>query len=135
MIGLTATIAAMQSAVIRSLPPALAAGGRLVGWYARANHPYTNRTYRLQRSTEYQFTVGSFEGGYTIRIDGGMHYGSYVDQGTSINHRTGRPNRPYPFLSDKTRQGSYRVSPPWAAEGDTVARIVEASMVGAIETL
>jgi hypothetical protein len=135
MLGLTASIEAMRSAVVRSLPPALAAGGRLVAWYARANHPYTNRTYRLQRSTEYQFTAGSFEGGYKIRVDGGMHYGSYVDLGTSINHRTGRPNRPYPYLMDQTRMGSPRPSPPWVAEGDTVARIVEASMIGAIENL
>jgi hypothetical protein len=135
MLGLTASIEAMRSAVVRSLPPALAAGGRLVAWYARANHPYTNRTYRLQRNTEYQFTAGSFEGGYKIRVDGGMHYGSYVDLGTSINHRTGRPNRPYPYLMDQTRMGSPRPSPPWVAEGDTVARIVEASMIGAIENL
>jgi len=135
MLGLTASIEAMRSAVVRSLPPALAAGGRLVAWYARANHPYTNRTYRLQRSTEYQFTSGSFEGGYKIRVDGGMHYGSYVDLGTSINHRTGRPNRPYPYLMDQTRMGSPRPSPAWVAEGDTVARIVEASMIGAIENL
>jgi len=135
MLGLVASIDAMRSAVVRSLPPALAAGGRLVAWYARANHPYTNRTYRLQRNTEYQFTAGSFEGGYKIRVDGGMHYGSYVDLGTSINHRTGRPNRPYPYLMDQTRMGSPRPSPPWVAEGDTVARIVEASMIGAIENL
>ena len=135
MLGLTASIEAMRSAVVRSLPPALAAGGRLVAWYARANHPYTNRTYRLQRNTEYQFTAGSFEGGYKIRVDCGMHYGSYVDLGTSINHRTGRPNRPYPYLMDQTRMGSPRPSPPWVAEGDTVARIVEASMIGAIENL
>ena len=135
MLGLVASIEAMRSAVVRSLPPALASGGRLVAWYARANHPYVNRTYRLQRSTEYQFTAGSFEGGYKIRVDGGMHYGSYVDLGTSINHRTGRPNRPYPYLMDQDRLGSPRTSPPWAAEGDTVARIVEASMVGAVENL
>jgi hypothetical protein len=36
---------------------------------------------------------------------------------------------------DQTREGAPRVSPPWAAEGDTVARIVEASMIGAIENL
>jgi hypothetical protein len=52
-----------------------------------------------------------------VRVDGGMFYGSYVELGTSRN-------RPYPFLG-----------PAWRAEGDTVAQVVAASIVGAIERL
>ena len=115
--GLADAADAMRSAVVRALPSALASGGRLVAAYAKANHPYTNRTYRLQTYTEYQFTEGTFETGYRVRVDGGMFYGSYVELGTSRN-------RPYPFLR-----------PAWLAEGDTVAQVVAASMVGAIERL
>lgn len=115
--ALVDAVDAMRAAVVRVLPGALASGGRLVAAYAKANHPYTNRTFRLQTNTEYQFTEGSFDAGYRVRVDGGMFYGSYVELGTSRN-------RPYPFLG-----------PAWRAEGDTVAQVVAASIVGAIERL
>ena len=115
--SLVGAVDAMRSAVVRALPPALAAGGRLVAAFAKANHPYANRTFRLQTNTEYQFTEGSFEAGYRVRVDGGMPYGSFVENGTIRS-------RPYPFMW-----------PAWRAMRDTVAEVVAASMVGAIERL
>ena len=121
--ALVAAAEAMRSAVVRALPAALASGGRLVGFYAKANHPYTNRTFRLQTNTKYQATEGSFASGYRVRVHGNTFYGSYVEEGTR-NEDGSQRTRPYPYLA-----------PAWQHERDTVAEIVAASMVGAIERL
>lgn len=108
---------AMRGALSRALPPALTAGAKVVAAYAKANHPYTNRTFRLQTHTEWQFTDGSLQSGYVIQVHGGMPYGSFVEEGTSRN-------RPYPYLR-----------PAWLAMGQTMAEIVAASMVGAVQNV
>ncbi len=113
--ALVEAVAEMVAGVSRALPQALTAGGKLVAAYAKANHPYTNRTFRLQRNTEWQFTEGALSRGYRVEVHGGMPYGSFVEEGTSRN-------APYPYLW-----------PAWQHMQTTMAQIVEASLVGAIE--
>lgn len=108
-------VQAMRDEVARALPQAITAGARLVALHAKVNHPYTNRTGRLERHTEHQFTTGSMPGGYRAEVHGGMPYGSFVEEGTSRS-------RPYPYLW-----------PAWVETRDTVAHIIEASVVGAME--
>ncbi len=114
---LVAAVAEMIAEVSRALPAALTSGGKLIAAYARANHPYENRTFRLQRHTQWQFTDGNLYRGYRVEVHGGMPYGSFVEDGTSRS-------RPYPYLW-----------PAWQREQATVVQVIEASMVGAVNTV
>ena len=67
---------------------------------ARASHSFQNRTEYLQGSIGAVPPVGQLAAGdLRAEVIALMPYASYVEQGTRRNHRTGRPNRPYPFLS------------------------------------
>lgn len=116
--ALVDAIRAMESAAQRGAKSGLVAGARFVGFYARAKHPYTNRTYRLQTNTRYDGARGlrgAWGSSYTVHVVGDTFYGGFVELGTSRN-------RPYPYLA-----------PAWEAEEGLVVRTVEASMRGAVE--
>lgn len=118
MAGLVETIRAMEVAAQRGAKTGLVAGARFVGFYARANHPYTNRTYRLQTNTRYdgqRGLRGAWGSSYTVHVVGDMFYGGFVELGTSRS-------RPYPYLA-----------PAWEAQETLVVRTVEASVLGAVE--
>lgn len=106
---------AARDELTRTIPAACAAGGRLVALYARAQHPYQNRTFRLETHTQYQFTEGNLSNGYRVEVHGGMPYGSFVEEGTSRS-------RPYPYLR-----------PAWERNADTFAHMIEAAVVAAFE--
>lgn len=91
-------------------------GARIVAEEAATNHPYTNRTGRLQSRTVAGLVRGNASRG-RVRVDvlGDTRYGSFVEEGTSRS-------RPYPYLA-----------PAAAAKGDEVAEGVAEACARAIE--
>lgn len=62
---------------LRAVPREMLRVGQYWAAYERATHPYTNRTYRLQRSTD--ATMSSMGDGATLCLRMEMFYASYVD--------------------------------------------------------
>lgn len=96
--------------VDRALPFALADGGQIVADEAKQNHPYTNRTGKLEASTRLRSVRGSLRSGYTIEVVGDTKYGAFVEFGTERS-------RAYPFLR-----------PAWYLRQSDVVREVEGAM-------
>lgn len=68
-----------------------------VGNMAHANNRYRNRTSNLTNGifpTDAEVSPERVHG----MVHSSMDYSLFVELGTSINWRTGRPNRPYPFM-------------------------------------
>lgn len=86
-------------------------GARIVAEEAASNHPYTNRTGRLQSRTQAGRVTGLASRG-TVRVSvlGDTRYGGFVEHGTSRN-------RPYPYLG-----------PAWMRREGDFARVIEAAM-------
>ena len=104
-------IAEMLVAVEQELPRGALDGARIVAEEAAANHPYTNRTGRLQSRTQAGRVSGSaLRGLIRAEVLGDTRYGGFVEHGTSRN-------RPYPYLG-----------PAWVRRQDDFARAVEASL-------
>lgn len=107
---LFAAVNAMERAVEQGLPFALADGGELVASEAKQNHPYQNRTGKLESRTRLKSVRGSLRAGYTVEVVGDTKYGAFVEFGTSRSAA-------YPFLR-----------PAWYRRQSEVARIVEDAM-------
>lgn len=104
-------IAEMLSAIEQELPKGALEGARIVAEEAAANHPYTNRTGRLQSRTQAGRVRGSaLRGLIRAEVLGDTRYGGFVEHGTSRN-------RPYPYLG-----------PAWVRRQDDFARAVEAAL-------
>lgn len=104
-------IAEMLAAVEQELPRGALEGARVVAEEAATNHPYTNRTGRLQSRTQAGRVRGSaLRGLIRAEVLGDTRYGGFVEHGTSRS-------RPYPYLG-----------PAWVRRQDDFARAVEASL-------
>jgi hypothetical protein len=104
-------IAEMLSAIEQELPKGALEGARIVAEEAAANHPYTNRTGRLQSRTQAGRVRGSaLRGLIRAEVLGDTRYGGFVEHGTSRN-------RPYPYLG-----------PAWVRRQDDFARAVDAAL-------
>jgi len=67
------------------------------GNMAHANSRYQNRTTNLTNSIQPQ--NAEVKGKFVIgKVVANQNYAHWVEFGTSINVKTGRPNRPYPFM-------------------------------------
>ena len=85
-------ISELLASLDEEVPAAMNAAARLVADDAANQHPYQNRTGRLQSRTVPGVVRGLVSRGLvTGEVLGDTPYGSFVDQGTSRN-------RPYPFL-------------------------------------
>lgn len=86
-------------------------GARIVAEEAATNHPYTNRTGRLQNRTQAGRVMGLASRG-NVRVDvlGDTFYGGFVEHGTSRN-------RPYPYLR-----------PAWQRREEDFARVIDAAL-------
>lgn len=86
-------------------------GARIVAEEAASNHPYTNRTGRLQSRTQAGRVTGTASRG-AVRVDvlGDTRYGGFVEHGTSRS-------RPYPYLG-----------PAWVRREGDFARVIEAAL-------
>lgn len=64
---------------------------------AHANNRYRNRTTNLTNSI---MSISAKRDGNKVigHVSANQFYANWVESGTSINRRTGRPNRPYPFM-------------------------------------
>lgn len=89
--GLVAAIAEAEGALSEELTRAVDAAVRAGADEARDNHPYTNRTGRLESRTRGRMT-GPSEG----VIEANTDYASFVEYGTSRA-------RPYPFVEPAVR--------------------------------
>ena len=104
-------IAEMLGAIEQELPKGALDGARIVAEEAATNHPYTNRTGRLQSRTQAGRVRGSaLRGLIRAEVLGDTRYGGFVEQGTSRN-------RPYPYLG-----------PAWVRRQDDFARAVDAAL-------
>lgn len=68
------------------------------GNMAHTSQRYRNRTSNLTNGIMPELLEVSFRRAHGI-VFSGMDYSAFVEFGTSVNVRTGRPNRPYPFLT------------------------------------
>ena len=69
------------------------------GNMAHANQRYRNRTRNLTGSIgPPEIVEVTFDKVHGL-VPAGMEYSAFVEFGISANVRTGRPNRPYPFLT------------------------------------
>ncbi len=104
-------IAEMLGAIEQELPKGALDGARIVAEEAATNHPYTNRTGRLQSRTQAGRVRGSaLRGLIRAEVLGDTRYGGFVEHGTSRS-------RPYPYLG-----------PAWVRRQDDFARAVEAAL-------
>jgi HK97 gp10 family phage protein len=85
------SLALLQASVEAHIPLALERVAANVAADAQANHTFTNRTGRLERSILPSKARGSLRGGYTVEVVGARPYGSFVEDGTVRN-------RAYPYL-------------------------------------
>ena len=108
-------IAELSAAIEQELPRGALDGARIVAEEAATNHPYTNRTGRLQNRTQAGRVRGSaLRGLIRAEVLGDTRYGGFVEHGTSRN-------RPYPYLG-----------PAWARRQDDFARAVDAALERAV---
>lgn len=104
-------IAEMSAAIEQELPKGALEGARVVAEEAATNHPYTNRTGRLQSRTQAGRVRGSaLRGLIRAEVLGDTRYGGFVEDGTSRS-------RPYPYLA-----------PAWRRREPDFARAIEASL-------
>jgi hypothetical protein len=104
-------IAELLGAIEQELPRGALEGSRIVAEEAATNHPYTNRTGRLQSRTQAGRVRGSaLRGLIRAEVLGDTRYGGFVEHGTSRS-------RPYPYLG-----------PAWVRRQDDFARAVEAAL-------
>lgn len=104
-------IAEMLGAIEQELPKGALDGARIVAEEAATNHPYTNRTGRLQSRTQSGRVRGSaLRGLIRAEVLGDTRYGGFVEHGTSRS-------RPYPYLG-----------PAWVRRQDDFARAVDAAL-------
>lgn len=104
-------IAELSAAIEQELPKGALEGARVVAEEAATNHPYTNRTGRLQSRTQAGRVRGSaLRGLIRAEVLGDTRYGGFVEDGTSRN-------RPYPYLA-----------PAWRRREPDFARALEASL-------
>lgn len=104
-------IAEMLGAIEQELPKGALDGARIVAEEAATNHPYTNRTGRLQSRTQAGRVRGSaLRGLIRAEVLGDTRYGGFVEHGTSRS-------RPYPYLG-----------PAWVRRQDDFARAVDAAL-------
>lgn len=92
-------VAGLLSALDRELTEAATDAAKLVAEEAASNHPYQNRTGRLQQRTVAGRTTGvASNGNLRFRVLGDTRYGSFVNDGTK-NEDGSQRTRPYPFLA------------------------------------
>ncbi len=104
-------IAELSAAIEQELPKGALEGARVVAEEAATNHPYTNRTGRLQSRTQAGRVRGSaLRGLIRAEVLGDTRYGGFVEDGTSRS-------RPYPYLA-----------PAWRRREPDFARAIEASL-------
>ena len=104
-------IAEMLGAIEQELPKGALDGARIVAEEAATNHPYTNRTGRLQSRTQAGRVRGSaLRGLIRAEVLGDTRYGGFVEHGTSRS-------RPYPYLG-----------PAWVRRQDDFARAIDAAL-------
>ena len=104
-------IAEMLGAIEQELPKGALDGARIVAEEAATNHPYTNRTGRLQSRTQAGRVRGSaLRGLIRAEVLGDTRYGGFVEHGTSRS-------RPYPYLG-----------PAWVRRQGDFARAVDAAL-------
>lgn len=104
-------IAELSAAIEQELPKGALEGARVVAEEAATNHPYTNRTGRLQSRTQAGRVRGSaLRGLIRAEVLGDTRYGGFVEDGTSRS-------RPYPYLA-----------PAWRRREPDFARALEASL-------
>lgn len=104
-------IGALLAAVDEEVASGALQGARVVAEEAATNHPYQNRTGRLQSRTQAGTVSGrASRGGVQVEVLGDTRYGSFVEEGTSRN-------RPYPYLA-----------PAWARREGDFARIIDAAI-------
>lgn len=104
-------IAELSAAIEQELPKGALEGARVVAEEAATNHPYTNRTGRLQSRTQAGRVRGSaLRGLIRAEVLGDTRYGGFVEDGTSRS-------RPYPYLA-----------PAWRRREPDFARALDASL-------
>lgn len=115
LVGVEQAVADLSAALEREMEAGMLRGARLVADQAAAVHPYTNRTFQLQRRTVAGRVSGSLHvGRWRAEVFGDTPYGSFVEEGTSRA-------RAYAFLG-----------PAWVARAEDVARVLEDSMRRAV---
>jgi len=108
-------IAELSAAIEQEVPRGALDGARIVAEEAATNHPYTNRTGRLQNRTQAGRVRGSaLRGLIRAEVLGDTRYGGFVEHGTSRS-------RPYPYLG-----------PAWVRRQDDFARAVDAALERAV---
>ncbi len=114
--SLDAQLASLAAMLDDEARAAMLDGARIVAEEAATNHPYTNRTGRLQsRTVAGRVRGNASRGRVSADVLGDTRYGSFVEEGPSRN-------RPYPYLA-----------PAAAAKGDEVAEGVAEACARAIE--
>ena len=104
-------IAELSAAIEQELPKGALEGARVVAEEAATNHPYTNRTGRMQSRTQAGRVRGSaLRGLIRAEVLGDTRYGGCVEDGTSRS-------RPYPYLA-----------PAWRRREPDFARAIEATL-------
>lgn len=107
--GVDAAIGALRAAIDAELTAGMLRGAQIVADDARREHPYTNRTGRLESRTV-PGRVVLLAGSVRAEVLGDTRYGRYVDEGTAHS-------RPYPFLF-----------PAWERRQDAVASEIESAL-------
>lgn len=112
--GLDEAIASLEAQLAPSLEDGMRQAVEVVAASARTNHPYQNRTGRLERRTRAGRVRGTIARGIRGEVVGGTEYGGFVEYGTSRA-------RAYPYLA-----------PAYAREEPQVVTIFSSALASAV---